>query len=241
MRSRSGMILVAPNLRMKKLLVGKVICWMVLPVAIFFSTSIMPDSHRILASTGSTQTDQGIKLTNSREVTSDDMPSLSEFIAAVRNGEENEVSGVYVPGLFALPVVQQPVGDFGFVSSIPRSLTKFQLADENHVIGLLAHNYLSGKNFFAIAEGYPVIIVHGDGTSRIYTVTGAHRFRKLDPLGGASDYIDLSTGKKLTISEVFNRFYRGEHHVTFQTCIEREGNPFWGLLFVVAAPIDHPQ
>jgi hypothetical protein len=42
----------------------------------------------------------------------------------------------------------------------------------------------------------------------------------------------------LSAREVFNKFYRGEPHVTFQTCLEGEGRLDWGLLFVVAQPLE---
>lgn len=178
---------------------------------------------------------------SSRKSRSEDLPSLPEFIATIRNGEATVIRGVYAPGLFALPVVQQPESDFGFVSSQPEALTTFQLAEENHVIGLLAHNYLSGRYFFDLSKGHIVIIIKGDGSQRTYRVSERYHFKRLDPEIATSRYLDLTTRKRFTTRQVFNRFYRGEHHVTFQTCLEREGDPYWGLLFIVALPLDWPQ
>jgi hypothetical protein len=35
---------------------------------------------------------------------------------------------------------------------------------------------------------------------------------------------------------MFKRVYFSNRHVTFQTCIEAEGNLSWGRLFVIAVP-----
>jgi hypothetical protein len=40
----------------------------------------------------------------------------------------------------------------------------------------------------------------------------------------------------LTTEQMFNKAYRGDRHVTFQTCIEANGEPSWGRLFVIATP-----
>jgi len=206
-----------------------------------FSAFWMPRPLTLIASTGSIQPYRESQLAVSQDAFPEDLPPLKEFITTVRNGDETVVRGVYVSGFFALPVVQQPDGDFGFVSMNPEALTEFQLADQNNVIGLLAHNYLSGKHFFQLVEGIRVIIVKGDGSHRAYQVSGSYRFKKLDPESSTSQYIDLSTGKRFSTWQLFNRFYRGGPQVTFQTCLEQEGNLVWGLLFVVAIPLDLPQ
>lgn len=225
----------------KMFLPGVILYWTILVALILFhATFFRSDLPLNLPLTGVAQ-QRSSRSNLSLEGSSEYLPSLPDFIATVKNGEATVVRGVFVPGLFALPVVQQPQGDFGFVSTQPETLTQFQLAEDNHVIGLLAHNYLSGKHFFELAEGSRVIIVKGDGSHRTYLVTETYRFKKLDPESTTSRYLDLSTGKRFTTRQVFNRFYRGEHHVTFQTCIEREGDLYWGLLFIVALPLDGPQ
>jgi len=40
----------------------------------------------------------------------------------------------------------------------------------------------------------------------------------------------------LTAEQLFNRVYRGDRHVTFQTCIDANGDISWGRLFVIAIP-----
>jgi hypothetical protein len=167
----------------------------------------------------------------------DHLPSLRNFISHVENGQNLTVRGVYVPGFLALPVVQQPGGNSGYVSGKAETVTQFQLAARNNVIGLLAHNYLSGKDFFRLSEGLQVMVVRGDGSIDRYRVTGVHEFQKLSPGSNWSHYVDLKSGERLTTYQVFNQYYQGEHHLTFQTCLEKDGLETWGLRFVVAEPV----
>jgi hypothetical protein len=167
----------------------------------------------------------------------DHLPSLRNFISRVENGQNLTVRGVYVPGFLALPVVQQPGGDSGYVSRKAETATQFQLAARNNVIGLLAHNYLSGNDFFRLSEGLQVMVVRGDGSIDRYRVTGVHELQKLSPGSNWSHYVDLKSGERLTTYQVFNQFYQGEHHLTFQTCLEKDGLETWGWRFVVAEPV----
>jgi hypothetical protein len=165
-------------------------------------------------------------------------PSLNKFVAGVENGQTNTVRGVYIPGFFALPVVQQPSGNTGFVSAKPESVTQFQLAARYNVLGFLAHNYLSGKEFFRLIEGLQVVVVKGDGSIDRYRITAIDEYQKVTPGSNWSQYIDLETGERLTTYQVFGQYYQGDHHLTFQTCLERDGIETWGLRFVVAELIE---
>jgi len=167
----------------------------------------------------------------------DHLPSLRNFVTRVENGQDRVLRGVYVPGFLALPVVQQPGGNSGFVSGKADTVTQFQLAARYDVIGLLAHNFLSGKEFFRLKDGLQVMVVKGDGSIDRYRITGVHEFQKVSPGSNWSHYIDLKTGERLTTYQVFAQFYQGEHHLTFQTCLERDGLETWGLRFVVAEPL----
>ena len=76
---------------------------------------------------------------------------FDQFIADMKNGNANQVTGIWVENVMALQVVQQPAGNPGFVSTIDDVVTYFlypwQKAS-NH--GLLAHNYLAGRYFFNV-------------------------------------------------------------------------------------------
>ena len=167
----------------------------------------------------------------------DHLPSLWNFMQGVVDGQSQAVRGVYVPGFLALPVVQQPRGNTGFVSVKPQTVTQFQLAAQNDVVGLLAHNYLSGKEFYRLVKGLQVMVVMGDGSIDRYRITGLHRYQKLTPGSNWSYYLDLETGEKFSTYQVFNQYYQGEHHLTFQTCLEKDGLETWGIIFIVAEPL----
>jgi hypothetical protein len=144
---------------------------------------------------------------------------------------------VYVPGSFALPVIQQPEGDATYVSEEDEVITQFQSAAQYGVTGLLAHNYLSGELFYDLKPDQDIFIVMGDGETLAYRVRGIYRYQKLTPNSLRSRLIDMETNQSLSTAEVFSRFYKGEHKVTFQTCLEGAGMLNWGLIFIVAEPV----
>jgi hypothetical protein len=117
-------------------------------------------------------------------------------------------------------------------------VTQFQNAARNGVTGILAHNYLSGELFFQLELGQQVQLIYGNGKVARYTVSDIQRFQKLQPSNPKSQYIDLSTGKEMSTDQVFNRVYSGKNHVTFQTCIKKGDDWSWGLIFVIATPIE---
>lgn len=163
-------------------------------------------------------------------------PDYLAFVESVRNGQAGLLRGVYVPGLFALPIVQQPAGDPGFVSQNRDELTQFGMAAEAGNVGLLAHNYLSGKLFPQLAPGQEVRLVFGDGAGEAFIVERILRYQALDPGDPSGQFRDLETGAILSAGELFQKVYRGERHVTFQTCIDAHHNKSWGRLFILAQP-----
>jgi hypothetical protein len=166
----------------------------------------------------------------------DGLPALADFVTAVANGEAGVVRGVYVPVRFALPVRQQPAGEAAYVSSEDGVVTQFGLAAGFGVTGLLAHNYLAGARFFELIEADALVLVFGDGGLKTYAVSDIQRYRALQPYSPYSDFVDLETGAPLSATDLFLRVYVGDDHVTFQTCIELDGNPIGGRLFVIATP-----
>ena len=164
---------------------------------------------------------------------------LDNFVTQVSDGQSDKLRGVFAPGVFALPVVQQPPNNSIFVSNKHNLVTQFQNAAQNGAIGLLAHNYLAGSLFYKLAPGDSVMLVYGDGLVKQYRVKGTHRFQKLNPASPRSNLVDLSSGKIVTAAEVFNRFYRATDRLTFQTCLERNGRLDWGLMFVETVPLEN--
>lgn len=83
-----------------------------------------------------------------------------------------------------------------------------------------------------------MLVVNGDGSLVNYRITEVVEFQKVTPGSNWSHYINLETGERLTTYQVFTQYYQGEHHLTFQTCLEKDGMETWGLRFVVAEPVE---
>lgn len=164
------------------------------------------------------------------------LPTFVEFTKAVQNSEANVLRGVYVPEVLALPIIQQPAGNAGYVSGKLGEVTQFAMAAQFGNIGLLAHNHLSGSSFSKLAIGQEVRLVYGNGTAEYYVITQILQYQALDPNSPYSSFRDLTNNEMLTAEQLFNKVYRGDRHVTFQTCIAGTESLSWGRLFVVATP-----
>lgn len=166
---------------------------------------------------------------------------LETFAASVITGQADQVVGVYVPGVFALPVLQQPGGQASYVSDQDSTVTQFSSANVYSSIGLLAHNYLSGERFFELEEGQEVIILHGDGHQEGYRINKIDRYQALTPTSVYSDFIDMAdtTQTVITAGDLFNRIYTKPDQVVFQTCIAANGDPSWGRIFISAERIKY--
>ena len=166
------------------------------------------------------------------------VPNLEDFITSVNNGDANVLRGVYVQDVLAYPIIQQPSSSAGFVSMEAKVVTQFNMAAQAGNVGLLAHNYLAGKSFSALTVGNIVTLVYGDGHIEQFQVTHVYQYQALSPLSTTSKFKDLNTKTIITAEELFNLVYRGDRHLTFQTCIEEAGESSWGRLFVIAEPVN---
>lgn len=162
---------------------------------------------------------------------------LHGFIDQVVNEQGEELRGVYVEDILALPVVQQPEGDIAFVDSMLGTVTQFQSAALHGVTGLLAHNFLSGELFFNLEKDQVVNLIYGDGMVKRYLVTDIQSFKKLAGDLKNSHYLSLESGDQLSTPELFQRVYTGGDQVTFQTCIKKGNDWSWGRLFIIATPL----
>jgi hypothetical protein len=169
------------------------------------------------------------------------LPDYQNFVEIVRNGQKGVLRGVYVPGVMALPIVQQPVGNPGFVSQNNDEITQFKMAAEAGNIGLLAHNHLSGAIFANLIVGHEVHLIYGDGAVEYFVVDQVLQYQALQPYSPNSEFRDLETNVTISANQLFGKVYRGERHVTFQTCIDADGNSSWGRLFIVAQPKLFPR
>ena len=163
-------------------------------------------------------------------------PNFTEFSQSVQNGQKDILTGVFVSNVMALPVVQQPYGNAGYVSNNDGEATQFRMASQFGNVGLLAHNHLSGEDFSQLAVGQEVRLVYGDGQVEYFVIAEVLRYQALQPNSPYSSFRNLNKDETLSAEEMFKRVYFGDRHVTFQTCIEAEGNLSWGRLFVIAIP-----
>jgi len=159
-----------------------------------------------------------------------------DFSQPLQNGEANILRGVYVSDVLAFPVVQQPADNPYYVSSHDGEVTQFSIASQYGNVGLLAHNNLSGRSFSKLAMGQEVDLVYGDGNIEKFVITEVLHFQALQPQSQQSTFISLENSQTLSANQMFDRVYAGSRHLTFQTCINANGNMSWGRLFVVAVP-----
>ena len=164
------------------------------------------------------------------------LPDFTEFSKSVENGDKSILRGVYVSGVLATPIVQQPADNAGYVSSTDGVLTQFSLPSQFGNVGLLAHNSLSGKFFFQLEVGQEVRLVYGDGKVEYFIIQRILQYQALQPKSPYSDFRDLSSNEILTAEQVFRKVYTGNRHATFRTCIAANGISTWGRIFVIATP-----
>jgi hypothetical protein len=164
------------------------------------------------------------------------LPSLEEFTHQVSDGQGTLVRGLYVPKVMAIRIVPQPQGDPGFISAEDGTATLFQTAAFFGVTGLLAHNFLSGKEFFRLNLGQELNVVYGDGHILHFRVSQIDDFQRLSSNDLRSNFTELSSGLEKTADQVFADFYQGSPHLTLQTCIERDDDWSWGVRFIKAYP-----
>ncbi len=165
------------------------------------------------------------------------VPDLQDFVKTVANGHAGEVVGIYVPGVLALPVGQQPQGNAGFVTREKEMATQFDLAGRYGTVGILAHNDLAGAEFARIELDQYAIVVYGDGELAYYLVSDVEKYQALSPTSTYSDFVNQDgSNERLTANQLFKRIYSPGDRLVFQTCIEAQGNPSWGRMFIIAEP-----
>jgi hypothetical protein len=164
------------------------------------------------------------------------VPDFKEFSKTVQNSEAGVLRGVYVPDVLALPIIQQPSGNAGYVSSREGEITQFGMASQFGNVGLLAHNNLSGRFFSQLTVGQEVRLVYGNGKVEYFVITQILQYQALQPTSPYSSFRHLNNNETLTAEQMFKQVYTGDRHVTFQTCIAGPGSLSWGRLFVIATP-----
>jgi hypothetical protein len=166
----------------------------------------------------------------------EDAAQLGQFVQQIVNGNAVEIVGVYVTNAGSFPVVQQPAGNASFVSTEAGVLTQFALATNYGSIGMLAHNYLAGNQFFLMAEGNEVVLVYGDGSTAHFIIEDIHDYQALSPTSPYSDFIDLENNAQMNSTELFYATYGQSDSLILQTCIAQGSEASWGRRFIIARP-----
>jgi hypothetical protein len=165
------------------------------------------------------------------------VPSLNNFVTSVENGHSTIIRGLYARDIFALPVIQQPKDNPGFVANADDVVTEFSMAQRYGTIGMLAHNHKAGQYFPLLKLGDKIDVVYGNGNVETFIVTKVQRYQALAPNNPYTPFIDLETGEQKTVEQVFFGMYTGERHLTLQTCIAEGDELSWGRLFIIAEPL----
>lgn len=195
-------------------------------------------SFRPIPVTGAPRIDAKIGFVedNSAGLTQKDLYS---FIRDVNNGNSDQIIGLFVNGVLANQVVQQPSGSPGYVSESPDVITQFRMASQFGSTGFLAHNHLVGENFSQLGFGDIVNIVWGDGKTESFLITDIRKFQATNPTSPYSNFIDLDQENTvLSAEQLFYQTYGIEGNLILQTCIAKDNDLSWGRLFVIAEPIN---
>ena len=164
-----------------------------------------------------------------------EVDALATFAESVKDESRTGlITGVFAPGAFAAPVIQQPYNNPIYVSRQPGEVTQFRTAQRAGSIGLLAHNYLLGRDFFQLEVGSRLHIVYASGRTKAYQVYAIKDYQAL------SLYTFRELGAQNSIEQypLFEEIYRAENdRLVLQTCIERGGNLSWGRRFILARPV----
>ena len=164
---------------------------------------------------------------------------LYSFVGDINNGNSKQIIGLFVNGIIANQVVQQPSGSPGYVSESPDVITQFRMASQFGSLGFLAHNHLIGENFSRMVYGDIVTIVWGDGRTEAYLITDIKQFQATKPTSPHSNFIDLDhENSVLSAEQLFYQTYGVEGNLILQTCIAKDNELSWGRLFIIAEPIN---
>jgi len=166
--------------------------------------------------------------------------SLNSFAASVQNSNPNQITGIYVQDVMAFPIIQQPSGQAGYVSTQNSTVTQFGLASDYGSIGLLAHNYLAGAQFFNIMNGSIISLVYGNGHVEYYKVTIVKQYQALSPNSVYSQFVNLvQPDVTLSSTDLFYQTYGLGDVLVLQTCILANNDSSWGRLFIIAEPFEY--
>jgi len=166
--------------------------------------------------------------------------TLPRFVSKVAtSGNPDQIAGIFLTGLLELPVLQQPSGNPGYVSSQPDSVTQFSMVNQYGSVALLAHNYLAGQKFLNLKPGQILSLVYGNRKVAYYRIVDIREYQALSPTSPYSSFIDLDDPERkiISVNDLFFDIYGQSGRLILQTCIEADGMSSWGRLFIIAIPV----
>jgi hypothetical protein len=175
----------------------------------------------------------------SRDRGSPDLPSLETFRRHVMNGNPDQLTGIWVEDVLAFHVQQ------GLTSRAPEvkdTLSIYNWAWKNGVVGLLIHNYRGGTQLYQLNPGVGIAAIYGNGGVDWYLSRGGTWYEsRTAPSGGFAGPFRIWScdGCAFDVSsrDLHNRHYAGNHRLAFQTCVRSEGR--MGLV-IIEAYLDYP-
>jgi hypothetical protein len=166
-------------------------------------------------------------------------PSLEKFRRRVMNGHPDQLAGIWVEDVLAFRVQQE------LTSNAPASkdtLSLYNWAWKNGVVGLLIHNYLGGTQLYKLNPGVRIAAIYGNGRVDWYLSRGGTWYEsRTSSSGGFAGPFRIWSCEDCAFDlsgwDLHNRHYAGYHRLAFQTCVYAEGRV--GLV-IIDAYLDWP-
>lgn len=200
-------------------------------LSLVFSPSYTTHPAYQIPTTGSNYSSDG-------NISSANSGILLAFEKQVYNGNDDQITGLYVEGILANFVLQQPQGHPEFVDTGENTVTQFSSASSFGSLGFLAHNYKAGKIFPSLEVGEEIIVVYGDSHIDHFIIMDTLQVKAVSPNSTVSDFIDLESGETLSVYDLFDETYGLSGNLVLQTCISEQGIGSWGRFFIIAEPLE---
>ena len=161
-------------------------------------------------------------------------PSLEKFRRSVMNGHTDQLTGIWVEDVLAFRVQQ---GLTSYAPAAKDTLSFYNWAWMNGVVGLLIHNYLGGTQLYKLNPGVRIAAIYGNGGVDWYLSRGGTWYEsRTSPSGGFAGPFRIWSCEDCAFDvssrDLHNRHYAGNHHLAFQTCVYAEGRV--GLVIIEA-------
>lgn len=162
----------------------------------------------------------------------------AQAVAAETNSNSFAIKGISSRSKFNLSVTYQPAGSPGFVTTSPEAVTFFSTAVNYGSIGIIAHNYLAGSEFFELRPSNIINLSFADGHVETYIVNEVREYQALTPTSPYSSFINLANPSEIiSYRDLFFETYGVNNRLVLQTCISKNNDDSWGRLFIIATPI----